>query len=401
MKSFWQLGLLLTLTAFVVRSAPENFFDFGLKSGPNQPKTSFKTIFPENVNHMKKRIKTLFNTSASSLLVHVHIPKAGGTALAEALSSSCKCKDERNPANGALVHNCKECKQVRGAQGYHRDYSVSRSTGWLYGVHSPYPVLRFYLEVSKMQVTTIGLHPMYIIMLRLPYERFLSESKNWVGSKGQTVDWSIKAKGKMLPNIRLKRDAADRSNSSYPPYVTGYAGLPSDFIIHNRQAKMIGGLPHDFNMFFDPNTTIGSRWRGAHFPKASTPAQYLQRAYNILGSEERVLLLLQERFGESICTLEILYGHLYKFNWLESVHSHNKKHAFQIDASAVQNSTEDKEIYSKWLKSNKEDLKLYEVSEKLFDLQFAAALALLNTRDLKARNVKSNVPHCLKFITLP
>jgi hypothetical protein len=55
------------------------------------------TIFQDNITDYARyyeKFNYLLNISYRSILVHEHIPKAGGTALSLALSSECTCRDK-------------------------------------------------------------------------------------------------------------------------------------------------------------------------------------------------------------------------------------------------------------------------------------------------------------------
>ena len=120
---------------------------------------------------------------------------------------------------------------------------------------------------------------------------------------------------------------------------------------------------------------------------------------------------LQERFAETICILEILYGHLYPFHWQPHIHTHNKDNKnFSISTLSNISSTTTNEyyqnrniqeypdIYEIWLKKNKADIELYKYAMKVFDKQFQSALCLLKSTTTISRKRKSQIPHCLAFL---
>lgn len=377
----------------------------GTKQGQSVTSTSKVRSDLNITSFMARRLETLQRTASKSILVHMHIPKAGGTALSAALSSNCKCLAERPVIDGVSQANCKNCKYVRN-KGLQIEYTISRSTGWKLGVHSPLSVMRWVLTRAQYDIRPYGVNATYIVMLRDPFDRFISEAINWVGPKGQAVDWSVKVKKgeevQYFKGVNLSHidDAAVTNEILQLKYITQYASLPMSFICHNRQTKMIGGSVYDFNMNFDPKVTLGSRWAPNNMGKSNYISKVFSRAQRILTEDTDVLLLLQERFVESICTLEILYGHLYKFNWEARKHSHNATRGFDITNTSYIIKDPYKSVHSVWSKRNEMDIKLYSASTNWFEAQFQAALAVLRNKMAKKSFKMSHYPHCLDFITI-
>ena len=348
---------------------------------------------------MQDRFDALQSTAAKSILVHVHIPKAGGTALSAALSSNCKCLPERPIVDGVSQANCSKCKGVKGNNGMQVAYTMSRSTGWKLGVHSPLAVMRYILTRSEYDVRAYGVNTTYIVMLRDPFDRFISEATNWVGRKGQAVDWSVKlTKGNETKYFKGVNLTYANGNDG-TDYIKQYASLPANFILHNRQTKMIGGSVYDFQMSFDSKVAMGSRW----VPTKSTKPNYISKVYDraarTLTEDPEVILTLQERFAESICILEVLYGHLYRFNWEDSKHSHNTARNFSVANTSYTSNEQYRSVYKIWAKRNEADSKLYKAAARWFDVQFQVAMSVLK-RKLDAKRAKrSDVPHCLEFLS--
>lgn len=355
---------------------------------------------------MVRRLEALQRTASKSILVHMHIPKAGGTALSAALSTNCKCLAERPVVDGVSQANCKNCKYIRN-KGLQIEYTISRSTGWKLGVHSPLSVMRWVLTRTQYDIRPYGVNATYIIMLRDPFDRFISEAINWVGSKGQAVDWSVKVRKddviRYYKGVNLTHISGTNGSMNVTEqldYIQQYASLPMNFILHNRQTKMVGGSVHDFNMNFDPKTTIGSRWVPNNFGKSNYISKVFSRAQRILTEDTDVLLLLQERFAESICILEILYGHLYKFHWDARKHSHNATRNFDITNTSYIIKDPYKSVHSIWSKRNEMDVKLYNSAIRWFDIQFTEALGVLRKKLNRNGSRISNYPHCIDFIIL-
>lgn len=72
---------------------------------------------------IRLRINKLIKNRNKSILVHIHIPKAGGTALALALTTNCQCHLEHIKAS-----ICDHCLQVIQDHN-HYTYSITRLTG--------------------------------------------------------------------------------------------------------------------------------------------------------------------------------------------------------------------------------------------------------------------------------
>ena len=372
---------------------------------------------------MQDRINYLYNNAKQSVLVHVHIPKAGGTALSAALSSDCKCVSSRTPPN------CGNCKTVHGSNERYIPYNICRSTGWRVGVHPPYSTMKYMLTHSAQYKDVI---PVYIIMLRRPFDRFVSEMLNWGGSKGKSVDWSVHKKifrqtiylpevdGSLLPDSGDKtpqqKAALKPKNDDLPTYVKMLANLSHDLIYQDRQTKMIGGTVDSFNMriYNNDQVNIGSRWNP---PSNHMKSRILERAHSILAMKTDVIIGLEERFAETICTLEIVYGHLYSFKWDSNHNSHNKDLKIDLTTRLKTKAEMYPDVYKVWKEKNIADEKLYASTEILFEEQFQAALLFLHSRlngsssrgsssrgsssnggSSEKENILRQVPHCRKFL---
>lgn len=354
---------------------------------------------------MLNRFAHLQSKASKSVLVHVHIPKAGGTALSNALSTECKCSMERKASSGSVpIPTCRDCRSVR-SKDTRLPYSISRNTGWRLGVHTPYANMKYALGKPPYEISESNISAAYIIMLRSPYERFISEATHWVGKPGQAVDWSIVNdrngtrvyyKGVQPSQLLQGNTPADIASNTRL-----YASLPPHFVFHNRQVKTIGGSIYDFDMLFDPTKQLGSRWRNR---KGGSLNKVVERAQNVLRAVPDVLFGLQERFGEFICILEIIYGRLYRFHWDATTHSHSrKKHKVPyegptLQASGAEDPYADDQIYRIWARSNSADEKFYFYAERLFNVEFEVALEVLRERMKGAPQALKFAPHCRPFL---
>ena len=142
---------------------------------------------------IQKKLWRLHALANRTILVHEHIPKVGGTALSFALSSECVCTPQTR-----VQTSCTQCPVVHGLDGFSFNYSVSRATGWIFGMHPP--LAKLFDEFSRAELPRHGLLPMYVVMLREPFARFISEGLHWAGKYQLAFDWSIWYKAKVRRN---------------------------------------------------------------------------------------------------------------------------------------------------------------------------------------------------------
>ena len=144
---------------------------------------------------IQKKLWRLRTLAHRSIFVHEHIPKVGGTALALALSSECVCVARLDFPQDT----CQRCPRIYGKNGFSFSYTVSRASGWIFGLHPP--LARYFTlfnsQRKRTKVARHGLLPVYVVMLREPFARFVSEARNWVGHQQVGVDWSIWYKAKV------------------------------------------------------------------------------------------------------------------------------------------------------------------------------------------------------------
>ena len=190
-------------------------------------------------------------------------------------------------------------------------------------------------------------------------------------------------------------DPTERSYSD-DDYVTTYSLLPMHYILHNRQTKYIGGKLSDFHFprFLD-RKEVGSIW----LPKDTTSSirSTMLSAMDILAHSPSVIVGIHERFLETVCILEILYGHVHSFHWNKEMHAHYKNLTYKPlkqkgRTDYYRNST----VFKNWQQRNGADIELYEYSKALFDVQFTEALLLLKKLNASGQYIRA--PHCHSFL---
>ena len=341
------------------------------------------------------RLHRLRSLSSSSVLVHLHIPKTGGSALSLALTSDCVCNMTATAKHSDL---CVDCKTVQGPYGSHV-YSVSRFNGWKFGVHTPLHSLH---RQSMRDIGRYGLQPVHIIALREPFDRFLSESISWAKDKYYTIDWSAKTH-KRFEKMHSRRLRRVNTNQT----VYHYVSLPMHFIIHNRQTKMIGGSFWEFDSTFVSRERIGSVWK-PNDSEASI-ARVKERAKVILLTFSNYMLVIHERLEESLCALEIIFGDRYAFRLNTSIHAHNANGMFEQRKEAYDYKKHrskyseymNSEIRKIWLSKNAADVELYRDAMRIFELQMVAALQVLNSSTWSPQDTRRYAPHCVDALKSP
>lgn len=362
---------------------------------------------------MEQRIRLLYHQRARLVSIHVHVPKAGGTALAYALASSCNCS-QKHTLSKDTSNVCTDCRRVlvrhKTLPGWVRfPCTFSRVTGWPCGIaHAPLALLRILPYCTGQHTIEQRGKPVYIVMLRDPWKRFVSEWRTWGGYRLSTLDWSAIS----LPsNKNISFPYWNHSQITFHPAITvapsmnargasleDMIALPDGFILHNRYAKMIGGEGADFSFNFSTRDTIGSRWvRGGG--KVEMDRVYARALYHLQRSPN-VLPLLQDRFQESLCILEVILGSQQRFDWEDKSHAHGA--AYTITDNLHTPSPR----YSDWAAKNAVDLKLYNDTQVIFEVQLGRALLLLRDRDRAAKDAKAKAlprgvskvlaeaPHC-------
>ena len=249
-------------------------------------------------------------------------------------------------------------------------------------------------------ISSLPLQPIYIVMLREPWARFQSEinhakllknsNSNSLDDSSITLvglaDWQV---------IWRSKDPTIVDSSKIALAV----GLPDSFMVQNRQLKMVGGAKQDFSMRFQAGRNTGSdssngtRWRGEGSEEVRK--KLLSAAIGRLAEQNSVFIAIAERYAETVCMLQILYGHLYTFDWEQDVHSHSNSKAFT--AKEPRGGVTDAQ-YAQWELINRKDIQLYEAATVMFERQFAASLGLLRRRLRGGEITAQKVPFCQQFL---
>jgi hypothetical protein len=215
--------------AFYVLDVTMNFFCTNkLKTTVANNSQNLSICFPSDNSLVAPAVDQIDFSKGTSIF-HLHIQKAGGTALATALSSSlCHCPE--NKKRKYVPGEC-ECERVTASNGQNVSVLQSRlTTGWECGVH---PWLSQVSGCKHHRNLTIGgVHDDVAIVtfIRDPLHRVLSEYRWCKKSDGTGFgclgwDWVYHGQLEISKFVKL--------NNSYP--------------FQNRQMKMLSGCPSDSN----------------------------------------------------------------------------------------------------------------------------------------------------------
>lgn len=324
----------------------------------------------------------------TTVLVHMHIPKAAGTAISDILVTDCSCKKNDNGVN---VH-CVACKTVQAKDKSGRTnqypYSVSRLTGWPCGVHPPLAVFQNCLgdkPSARYNLPKHGFFPVYLVVVREPFDRFVSET--FYFHKFSAPDW--KARFDYPPEPKSKQEQQQ--------LLLAYANIPANYILHNRQVKMIGGEYRKFIMeTFTDSKRLGSRWKPMS-QNNSFDQSLLNDALEAVTNNPHVLLGLAESIPETVCVLEVLYGENYDFDYKTNVIYHGGSETV-LQANEEHDSWRDTDVYTTWEAKNREDIEFYERAKVLFEEIFRKALQMLKQKHWRHKKISNVAPHCSTFL---
>ena len=190
----------------------------------------------------------------------------------------------------------------------------------------------------------------------------------------------------------------DQNSYSIHDFILTYSSLPMHYVLHNRHTKYIGGLYSDFRRNFNGRKEVGSIW--TRNDTIVSIRSTMQRAVETLAFYPSLIIGLHERFQETLCTLEVVYGHVHSFTWRRDIHAHNFESAYNITKeNRILNryrSGDHADVFESWRKRNEADMELYNHTIRLFDIQFKEALSML--RELNASGKYVFAPHCETFI---
>ena len=156
---------------------------------------------------------------------------------------------------------------------------------------------------------------------------------------------------------------------------------------------MIGGRSKDFDMAFDKTTDLGSRWISDE-----SMTDIFRHTIRKIVKDFDVLITIHERFQESLCVLEIVYGHLQSFHWDPHTNSHNTMAKYNPNAQPADFKYRNTSTYTSWLSKNSQDIELYKFSFKFFEIQFQAGLKILKQRIARDKSAINYTPHCKSYL---
>jgi hypothetical protein len=306
---------------------------------------------------------------------------------------------ERSPGD------CRNCKRIIGNNGDSFRYSYSRLSGWPCGLGHPPLAWLYNLPCDKPYTfRDIGLYPVYIVMLRDPFDRFYAETLHWC-TPGSCMDWRT--------NVDIEKCLLRRRNRHSSRYKVEFddsclleanANVSDRLMIHNRMVKMIGGLVEYFDLNVNGHTVgkEASRWSVKN-ESNEFMTEIQNRAIELVKRDFNIIILIQEYFEQSLCVLEILYGHLYRFKWDPHSHSHNGeeqkdgqlygRHDIMKESDAYRKS----EAYLIFERKNSYDCQFYNASVDSFHRQFRVVLEFFRRNTTQSSHMK-NVPHCIPYL---
>ncbi|KAI0564849.1 Sulfotransferase [Gracilaria domingensis] len=261
-----------------------------------------------------------------TIIVHMHIPKSGGTAFALALKSECICNDIPRPQKGYCREcpnvipdssrpvikftqnlwtsqnhtfrppysaNCKTFNASSRWFGFPRKnrtftfYSQSRLTsGWPCGVHVSYARLRECCHRLELP----GIKHVVVTLFREPLARFVSEFYQVAYNRKDILSW----------DWCMQRDP--------PLSMTEFFGMPVSFPFQSRMTKLLSGSP------------VQTGAAGEDWTKSGVRERALERALGVVRSTEDFLFGLAEELD---LTLELFhFAFRRSFVAPSSCHSH-------------------------------------------------------------------------------
>lgn len=343
-------------------------------------------VSPEVKQH--QRVLCGYRSDAPrTIVVHMHIPKSGGTAFALALKSECRCRKIPRPQKGY----CKECPHVlpdpelpvttfsqnlwtaenksfsppysANCKTYNASsrwfgfskknhtytfYSQNRLTsGWPCGVHVGYSRLR--MCCNRLQLP--GIKHVIVTLFREPLARYVSEFYQVAYNRRVISSW-------------------DWCMARIPPLsLTEFFGMPVSFPFQNRMTKLLSGSPVQTGAAGEDWTLPGVRQKA------------LERALGVVRSTEDFMFGLAEELD---LTLELFQFALRRtFKAPSSCHSHqNTTHGgcakvelglHDLHGEPLTLTEEQLRLFDK---SNREEKIVYDLAVKMFHVRIEAMRSL-------------------------
>ncbi|CAN8073855.1 unnamed protein product [Agarophyton chilense] len=261
-----------------------------------------------------------------TIIVHMHIPKSGGTAFALALKSECTCNNIPRPQKGycrdcpnvipdsslpvttftqnmwtsqnrtfrpPYSANCKTYNASSRWFGFPRKnrtftfYSQSRLTsGWPCGVHVSYARLRECCHRLELP----GIKHVVVTLFREPLARFVSEFYQVAFNRKDILSW----------DWCMQRDP--------PMTMTEFFGMPVSYPFQSRMTKLLSGSPVQTG-------AAGEDWTETKVRDAA-----LDRALGVLHSTEDFLFGLAEELDLTLDLFHFVFRRSFKAP--SSCHSH-------------------------------------------------------------------------------
>lgn len=336
----------------------------------------------------QQRVLCKFRADAErTIVVHMHIPKSGGTAFALALKSECRCNKIPRPQRGY----CKECPHVipdpsmpvvtfeqnvwaaenvsfsppyaQNCKTYyassrwfgfprrnrtHTFYSSNRlTTGWPCGVHVGYARLR--MCCNRLQLP--GIRHVVVTLFREPLARFVSEFYQAAYNRRAISSWDW------------------CWNRVSPMPLTEFLSMPVSYPFHSRMTKLLSGSP------------VQTGAAGADWTIPGVREKALERALGVLRSTEDFLYGMAEELD---LTLE-MFQFVFKRSFAAPSHCHSHLNTTHGGCAKVELGLHDRngkpltltpEQMNLFHKNNKEEKAVYELALKTFRTRIAAMRSL-------------------------
>eukprot|EP00050_Salpingoeca_kvevrii_P002234 m.189385 g.189385 ORF g.189385 m.189385 type:complete len:360 (+) comp10565_c0_seq5:173-1252(+) len=281
-------------------------------------------------------MQQLYDDAPRLRLVHVHIPKSGGTAFSMAMSSGCDCH------RGMTSYSCNRCPQPT---------PINRLTqGWPCRIRDKpfiFPTQRAILHPTYYEwvhecpdIYNRSPQSLYITSFREPLARFLSEARHC-----RTRTWCF--------------GVTPGRNTHFNSWIE----MPSNYSFHDRMTRMIDPTP-----LFAPLDLKNTMRNGEDWQDSGVRLESLKRAINVLRSDPNFFFITHEELGDGIEMLE----HLLRRNLtIPSQHSHHnaeyhaKENADLLSTYSLLSETQ----VNTFLAKNTEDVYLVDFARRLFAIR--------------------------------